>query len=30
LLILGILCLLGGYALEVTRRRLMARMEMSR
>jgi Predicted membrane protein (DUF2157) len=30
LLILGILCLLGGYALEITRRRLMARMEMSR
>jgi uncharacterized membrane protein len=26
LLILGILCLAGGYALEVTRRRLMARM----
>lgn len=29
LLILGVLCLLGGYALEVTRRKLMARMEMS-
>ena len=29
LLILGILCLAGGYALEVTRRRLMARMEMN-
>jgi len=29
LLILGVLCLIGGYALEVTRRRLMARMEMS-
>lgn len=28
LLILGILCLAGGYALEVTRRRLMARMEI--
>lgn len=30
LLILGALCLAGGYALEVTRRRLMSRMEMSR
>jgi MFS family permease len=29
LLILGVLCLAGGYALEITRRRLMARMEMS-
>jgi uncharacterized membrane protein len=29
LLTLGILCLAGGYALEVTRRRLMARMETS-
>lgn len=29
LLILGVLCLAGGYVLEVTRRRLMARMEMS-
>jgi uncharacterized membrane protein len=29
LLILGVLCLAGGYALEVTRRRLMSRMEMS-
>jgi Predicted membrane protein (DUF2157) len=29
LLLLGILCLAGGYALEVTRRRLMARMETS-
>jgi uncharacterized membrane protein len=28
LLILGVLCLAGGYALEITRRRLMARMEM--
>jgi uncharacterized membrane protein len=27
LLILGVLCLAGGYGLEVTRRRLMARME---
>jgi uncharacterized membrane protein len=27
LLILGLLCLAGGYALEVTRRRLVARME---
>ena len=27
LLLLGALCLAGGYALEVTRRRLMARME---
>ncbi|HUJ32268.1 MAG TPA: DUF2157 domain-containing protein [Candidatus Acidoferrum sp.] len=30
LLILGVLCLLGGYVLEITRRKLMARMEMSR
>lgn len=30
LLILGVLCLAGGYVLEVTRRRLMSRMEMSR
>lgn len=30
LLLLGILCLLGGYALEVTRRKLTARMEASR
>jgi hypothetical protein len=29
LLTLGVLCLAGGYALELTRRRLMARMEMS-
>jgi len=29
LLILGVLCLAGGYVLEVTRRRLTARMEMS-
>ena len=29
LLILGVLCLAGGYVLEVTRRRLMSRMEMS-
>ena len=29
LLFLGVLCLAGGYALEITRRRLMARMEMS-
>jgi uncharacterized membrane protein len=29
LLILGVLCLAGGYVLEVTRRRLMARMELS-
>jgi uncharacterized membrane protein len=29
LLILGVLCLAGGYALEVTRRRLMSRMETS-
>jgi uncharacterized membrane protein len=29
LLILGLLCLAGGSALEVTRRRLMSRMEMS-
>jgi uncharacterized membrane protein len=29
LLILGVLCLAGGYILEITRRRLMARMEMS-
>jgi hypothetical protein len=29
LLILGVLCLAGGYALEVTRRKLTARMEMS-
>jgi uncharacterized membrane protein len=29
LLTLGIVCLAGGYALEVTRRRLMARMEIS-
>jgi hypothetical protein len=28
LLILGLLCLAGGYALEVTRRRLVARMEL--
>lgn len=27
LLILGVLCLAGGYALEMTRRKLMARME---
>jgi uncharacterized membrane protein len=27
LLLLGVLCLAGGYALEVTRRRLMSRME---
>jgi hypothetical protein len=27
LLILGVLCLAGGYALEVTRRRLMSRLE---
>jgi uncharacterized membrane protein len=27
LLVLGLLCILGGYALEVTRRRLLARME---
>jgi hypothetical protein len=30
LLILGILCLAGGYVLEVTRRKLTARMEMSK
>jgi uncharacterized membrane protein len=30
LLVLGALCLAGGYALEVTRRKLMARMEKSR
>jgi uncharacterized membrane protein len=30
LLILGVLCLAGGYVLEVTRRRLMSRMEMSK
>jgi uncharacterized membrane protein len=30
LLILGALCLAGGYALEVTRRRLVARMESGR
>jgi uncharacterized membrane protein len=30
LLILGALCLAGGYALEMTRRRLVARMEVSR
>jgi uncharacterized membrane protein len=30
LLILGALCLAGGYALEVTRRRLVARMELRR
>ena len=30
LLILGALCLAGGYALEITRRRLVARMEASR
>ena len=30
LLVLGSLCLAGGYALEVTRRKLMARMEKSR
>lgn len=30
LLILGVLCLLGGYLLEMTRRRLTAQMEMSR
>ncbi len=30
LLILGALCLAGGYALEVTRRRLVARMELGR
>lgn len=29
LLLLGVLCLAGGYALEVTRRRLMTRMETS-
>jgi uncharacterized membrane protein len=29
LLILGVLCLAGGYALEITRRRLMSRMEMT-
>lgn len=29
LLLLGVLCLAGGYFLEVTRRRLMARMELS-
>ena len=27
LLLLGLICILGGYALEVTRRRLLARME---
>jgi uncharacterized membrane protein len=27
LLILGVLCLAGGYVLEVTRRKLMAKME---
>jgi uncharacterized membrane protein len=27
LLVLGVLCLAGGYALEITRRKLMARME---
>ena len=30
LLILGVICLVGGYALEVTRRKLMTRMEVSR
>jgi hypothetical protein len=30
LLILGVICLAGGYALEVTRRKLMTRMEVSR
>jgi predicted membrane protein DUF2157 len=30
LLILGALCLAGGYALEMTRRRLVARLEVSR
>jgi len=30
LFVLGALCLAGGYALEVTRRKLMARMETSR
>ncbi|HEY4711011.1 MAG TPA: DUF2157 domain-containing protein [Candidatus Acidoferrales bacterium] len=30
LLVLGALCLAGGYALEVTRRKLVARMEKSR
>ena len=30
LLILGTLCLAGGYVLEITRRRLVARMESSR
>jgi uncharacterized membrane protein len=30
LLILGALCLAGGYALEITRRRLVARMEVTR
>jgi uncharacterized membrane protein len=29
LLILGVICLAGGYALEITRRKLMARMELS-
>jgi uncharacterized membrane protein len=29
LLLLGVLCLAGGYALEITRRRLMTRMETS-
>jgi uncharacterized membrane protein len=29
LLILGVICLAGGYILEITRRRLMARMELS-
>jgi uncharacterized membrane protein len=29
LLILGVLCLAGGYALETTRRRLVSRMEMN-
>jgi len=29
LLILGVLCLAGGYVLEITRRKLMARMEIS-
>jgi len=30
LLILGVICLVGGYALEITRRKLMTRMEVSR
>jgi uncharacterized membrane protein len=29
LLILGVICLAGGYVLEITRRKLMSRMEMS-